>query len=132
MFLPITWKTGSARSNASSGPPTMIDSAASIAPFSPPETGASSIGTSFPASRSANRRVGTGAIELMSITSDPSRTPSATPPSPKSAASTSGVSGHIVMTMSLAAATPAEEPPRAAPASTSSSTGAGTRLDRDG
>ena len=85
----------------------MIESAASIAPFSPPLTGASSIATSFAANASAITRVGPGSIELMSMTSDPDAAPSSTPPAPVSTCSTSVVSGSIVIVMSLAAATAA-------------------------
>ena len=49
----------------------MIESAASVAPFSPPLTGASSIATSFAANASAITRVGPGSIELMSTTKGP-------------------------------------------------------------
>ena len=51
--------------------PTMIESAASIAPFSPPLTGASSIATSAANEAPAIARRRLGSIELMSITSDP-------------------------------------------------------------
>ena len=50
IVLPIAWKIGSIASKTGLSPPTMIESAASIAPFSPPETGASSILTPFAAS----------------------------------------------------------------------------------
>ncbi|OLD78109.1 MAG: hypothetical protein AUG87_02315 [Candidatus Rokubacteria bacterium 13_1_20CM_4_70_14] len=46
---PIAWKIGSTASNTTFSPPTMIESAASMAPFSPPDTGASSISTPFEA-----------------------------------------------------------------------------------
>src|SRR5438034_395574 len=49
---PIASKSGRARAKASSGPPTMIESVPSIAPRSPPETGASSI--EMPRSSSAS------------------------------------------------------------------------------
>jgi hypothetical protein len=41
MFLPISWKRGSTRSNAACGPPTMMVRLAALAPTSPPDTGAS-------------------------------------------------------------------------------------------
>ena len=53
----------------------MMESVPSIAPRSPPETGASSISTSCAASRSAIARVGPGSIVLMSITSEPAAAP---------------------------------------------------------
>ena len=83
MFAPIASKMGRARSNASGVPPTMIERVASIAPFSPPLTGASSVATPFTAKASAIARVGPGSIELMSITSAPPATPSSTPPGPE-------------------------------------------------
>ena len=55
----------------------MIDSVPAFAPTSPPETGASSIATSFDARRSANERVAIGSIVLMSI-----RRMAAAPPPP--------------------------------------------------
>ena len=127
MLLPSASNTGVARANASSVPPTMIESAASIAPFSPPLTGASSIATSFAANASAITRVGPGSIELMSTTSDPGAAPSSTPPPPERTCSTSVVSGSIVIVMSLASATAAGPSALAAPASTSSSTGPSER-----
>ena len=45
IVLPMAWKTGRAASKSAASPPTMIESAPSIAPFSPPDTGASSIRT---------------------------------------------------------------------------------------
>ncbi len=105
----------------------MIESVPASAPTCPPETGASSIATSFAASRSANPRVRIGSIVLMSITSEPAVAPSATPASPNSTSSTSGVSGTIVITTSDADATSAGERARAAPSDTSASTGGAER-----
>ena len=101
----------------------MIESAASIAPRSPPLTGASSIATPFAANAAAIVRVGPGSIELMSITREPSETPSITPPAPTRTCSTSAVSGSIVIVTSLPAATDAGPSARTAPAATTSSTG---------
>ena len=53
----------------------------------------------------ANSLVAIGLIEDMSITSVPCFSPSATPPAPNSTASTSGVSGTMMMTTSDFAAT---------------------------
>src|SRR5438067_2508217 len=85
----------------------MIESRASIAPTSPPDTGASSVwkGGWFFAARSANSLVRCGEIVLMSIASSPSWAPAATPYVPNSTASTSGESTTIVMTMSERCAT---------------------------
>ena len=58
----------------------MIESVASIAPRSPPLTGASSIAIPRAANASAIVRVAPGSIELMSMTSDPGAAPSSTPP----------------------------------------------------
>ena len=66
--------SGRARSKAAAVPPTMIERVPAIAPLSPPLTGASSI--SAPAGRgasSASSRAVAGAIELMSIASQPGR-----------------------------------------------------------
>jgi len=127
IVLPRTSKIGIARTIASGSPPTMIESVPSIAPRSPPLTGASTIATSRAARAAAISRVGAGSIELMSITSDPAAAPSTTPLSPVRTCSTTRVSGSIVMVTSLAAATSAGPDARVAPASTTSSTGAGLR-----
>ena len=67
MVLPTASSTGRASAKSSAAPPTMIDSVPSIAPASPPETGASS--TRTPASRpaSATRTATSGRIVLMSM-----------------------------------------------------------------
>src|SRR5512137_1246585 len=67
-----------------------------------------------------------GEMELMSTTVVPGRNPSATPPGPKSTASTSGVSGTIVMTTSERAAT-SFPPEQATPPLASRSAGTGFR-----
>src|SRR5262245_2715333 len=124
---PIASNRGSARSNASSGPPTMIESVPASAPTWPPETGASSIETPFSPSRSANDRVAIGSIVLMSITSEPGAAPSAAPSAPSSTRSTSGVSGSIVTITSEARATSAGLEAHEAPSATSASTGGAGR-----
>src|SRR5262245_12190993 len=116
-----------ARSNASSGPPTMIESVPASAPTCPPETGASSIEKPLSPSRSANDRVAIGSIVLMSITSEPEAAPSATPSAPSSTSSTSGVSGSIVTITSEARATSAGLEAHEAPSATSASTGGAER-----
>src|SRR5438067_5871147 len=85
----------------------MIESRASIAPTSPPDTGASSVwkGGWFFSARSANSLVRCGEIVLMSTASSPSWAPAATPSAPNSTASTSGESTTIVTTMSERCAT---------------------------
>ena len=50
IVFPIAWKTGRTCWKTAGSPPTMIERVPSMAPFSPPETGASSILTPFSAS----------------------------------------------------------------------------------
>ena len=104
----------------------MIASDPSIALGSPPETGASSISTPFFASSAATSWAASGAIELMSTRMLPWRTPSMTPPFPRTAAFTWGELGSMVMMTSACAATSLGDDPALAPALTTSSTGAAT------
>ena len=69
IVLPITSNSGRARSNASEGPPTMIDSVPSRAPTSPPDTGASNAVAPSSDAASKTALATAGAIELMSIRS---------------------------------------------------------------
>ena len=79
----------------------MIASVPSMAFGSPPLTGASRNSTPF-ASQAAPTFCDTiGLIELMSTTMEPFLAPSSTPFAPRTACSTSGPSGTIVMTISL-------------------------------
>ena len=121
MVFPRASKRGIARFRSDSSPPTMIARRASIAPTSPPDTGASSVrkGGRFAAARVANSRVATGLTVLMSIASRPSCAPAATPSGPKITASTSGVFVTIVTTMSLRSATSRGVRAMVAPASPS-------------
>src|SRR5271166_5096638 len=80
--------------------------------------------------RRAKSLVAIGEIELMSTTTLPALSPSAIPSLPNRAASTSGVSGTITMTMSARAATSRPELQPIAPAS-SSSFGRAPRLRRN-
>src|SRR5438445_670166 len=107
IVFPSASKTGIARFTSFSSPPIMIERRASIAPSSPPETGASSVRNSgrFAAARFANSRVAAGEIVLMSIASKPSCAPAAMPSGPKVTVSTSGELVTMVMTMSLRSAT---------------------------
>src|SRR6266550_5017897 len=107
IVLPSAWKSGITRATSASSPPIMIASRASIAPTSPPDTGASSVrkGGRFAAARFARSRVAAGLIVLMSIARSPSCAPLAIPSAPNMTASTSGVLVTIVTTMSLRAAT---------------------------
>jgi hypothetical protein len=73
----------------------MIESAALIAPISPPLTGASSIEPPLSATVAASRSVATGEMLLMSITTPPGCSPARTPSDPVSTRSTSaGVGQH--------------------------------------
>ena len=90
MVFPSASKTGIALRTSASSPPTMMESRASIAPTSPPETGASRVRTPFAPARSLTRRSTSGEMVLMSIHSCPAFAPSIAPSLPKSTASTSG------------------------------------------
>src|ERR1700754_225945 len=128
MVAPTTSKTGAASVKSSAAPPTMIDKLPSIAPASPPETGASSTRRPRAAPTSAIRRETSGRIVEKSITRAPSRALSKTPSSPVSTSSTSGESGTMTaMTsapLTASAMLPAPRPPAAATASIA----AGSRL----
>ena len=82
IVFPIAARIGFARSKPASLPPTMIESVPAIAPLSPPLTGASSISAPPAAARSASSRAVEGAIELMSIASQPGRSASKAPSGP--------------------------------------------------
>ena len=102
-------------------PPTIIASVADIAPGSPPDTGASRNATPCASQAAAIFCELAGAMELMSITTDPSDAPSRTPFWPRIAASESAESGTIVMTVGVAAATSAADDAGFAPSPTTSS-----------
>ena len=106
----------------------MIDSAASIAPFSPPETGASSILTPLAASAAPTFCEMMGEIVDMSMNTRPLRPPSMIPSLPSATSSTSGEFGNIVMSTSHWAATSFGELAAFAPAPASSSTAPRLRL----
>src|SRR5919197_2072519 len=107
IVFPSAWKSGIARRTSASSPPIMITRRASIAPTSPPETGASSMrkGGRFACARRAMSLVAAGLIVLMSTRRRPSCAPDATPSGSNTTASTSGVFVTIVTTMSLRSAT---------------------------
>ncbi len=104
----------------------MMASVPSIALGSPPLTGASRKSTPLASSAAPTFCATIGLIELMSITVAPFLTPSMTPLGPRTACSTSGPSGTIVMTMSVLPATSFGDEPFCAPAATTSSRPAGT------
>ena len=107
----------------------MIERMPSIAPFSPPETGASSILTPFGASAAPTFWETIGEIVDMSARIWPDRTPSSSPFGPSATSSTSGEFGSIVMIRSPAArATAAGESAVFAPSPASSWTAAWLRL----
>ena len=112
---PMASSTGRARVTASAAPPTMIDSVPSIAPCWPPETGASRKSTPDAAERSASARAASGAMVLVSITSNPAEAPVRTPSGPATTCSTSGPSGSDVTTASTARATAAADAASRAP-----------------
>ncbi len=97
MVLPSAWNTGSAASKSAFSPPTMMDRAASIAPFSPPETGASSMRTPFAPSAFPTFWETSGEIVDMSAKSCPRLTLSMRPSLPSATSSTSGEFGSIAM-----------------------------------
>src|SRR5690242_15096495 len=105
IVLPSASNSGRARSTSAASPPTMIERRASIAPSSPPDTGASSVAKPFAFARSAKSRLAAGEMLLMSTTSNPGWAPSAMPSGPKVTASTSGAFVTIVTTMSERSAT---------------------------
>src|SRR6266581_1365489 len=107
MVFPRTLKSGIARLVSASSPPTMTARRASIAPTSPPETGASSVwnGGLFAAARFAISRDAAGLMVLMSIARRPGCAPAAMPSGPKVTASTSGELVTMVTTRSERAAT---------------------------
>ena len=107
MRLPIASKTGRAFSKASASPPTIIVSVPSIAPFCPPETGASSQNNPLDSASAASSCVTLGEIVDISMIIVPGFAVAKIPFSPCATAMTSGESVTIVMTTSQAAATSA-------------------------
>jgi hypothetical protein len=128
IVLPMAWKIGRTLSKSALSPPTMIESTASIAPRSPPDTGASSICTDFAASAAPIFCDTNGEIVDMSSSDIPARAPSITPSRPRTTASTSGELGSIVIRTSDWEATSRGEVPALAPALTRSSTAPRLRL----
>ena len=126
---PMHSRIGRTRARASLSPPTMMESVALMAPTSPPLTGASIMVPPLAATSAARRRVATGEMLLMSITTVPVAIVSRMPAGPAITASTSGVSGTIVMMMLACDATSAGELAAMAPAATSSVTAGVLRLN---
>ena len=100
----------------------MIARVPSMALGSPPLTGASKKSIPFAAHAAPIFCETIGLMELISTRMQPRRAPSKMPDSPSTAASTSGPSGSIVMTISDFEATSEQDAPRTAPFATTSST----------
>ena len=106
----------------------MIDSDASIAPCSPPLTGASTTPMPRLVPSAAKRAATSGRIVLQSIYSSPGLALAKTPSSPRATLSTSGESGSMVITTSAPATACATLDAPWPPAATSRSIGSGRRL----
>ena len=100
----------------------------SIAPISPPLTGASSIAAPSSRARADSRRAMAGEMVLESTITVPFCIAPKTPFVPSSTFSTSGPSGSMVMMSRAAFATSAGEFAAVAPAATRASTGPRLRL----
>ena len=96
--LPISARTGRARSNVGSSAPTMIVRVPASAPLVPPLTGASANPTARAARRAAIRRDPAGSPEVQSIRSAPVARPARSPSGPSRSASTSREVGRQVTT----------------------------------
>ena len=71
MVLPMHANSGRTRSKAAASPPTMIDSRASRAPTSPPETGASRLATPRARAAASISRASDGSLVVMSTSTAP-------------------------------------------------------------
>ncbi len=128
MVLPTTCRMGSASAKSSAVPPTMIDSAALIAPASPPDTGASISRKPWATACSASSTVTSGRMLEKSMISAPGLPLAKTPSSPASTSRTSGESGTITAMTSASATASATEAAARPPASTSGLVFSGERL----
>src|SRR6266568_1114883 len=126
--LPTALNTGAAASKSAAPPPTMIESAPSIAACSPPDTGASSTRYPCPAPSAASSAATSGRMEEKSMISAPAGACSKTPPWPVSTARTSGESGTIVATTPASRTAPAMSAAPRPPAAANCSVLAGLRL----
>ena len=106
----------------------MIDSVPSMAPCSPPDTGASSIRKPRSLASAASAAATSGRMVEKSMISAPGGALSNTPPGPASTERTSGESGTIVATTSASRTAPAMSAAPRPPAATSRSIRAGLRL----
>ena len=114
-------RIGMAVANAASEPPTKAVQTPFFAPSAPPDSGASTTSTPLTASASASSFSALGETVEQSSSTAPSRTPSITPPSPRTTAIRSGVSDTHVTTTSVSRAASAGDSARRAPRATSSS-----------
>ena len=126
--LPTASNTGLAASKSSAAPPTMIESTPSMAPASPPDTGASSTRNPRSAPSAASAAATSGRMLEKSMTSAPDGAFSKTPPGPARTAWTSGESGTMVATTSASRTASAMSLAPRPPAATSCSTRSGLRL----
>ena len=106
----------------------MIDSVPSMAPCSPPDTGASSIRKPRSLASAASAAATSGRMVEKSMISAPGGALSNTPPGPASTERTSGESGTIVATTPASRTAPAVSAAPRPPAAASCSTRAGLRL----
>jgi hypothetical protein len=83
MLVPISCRIGIAAATSASAPPIMIESLASRAPISPPDTGASTAPSPFAAAALAIRLASDGLEVVMSIKMVPGLACARMPPSPK-------------------------------------------------
>ena len=106
---PRAFSTGRACSTSRSSPPTNIVRVAFLAPSLPPDTGASTMRSSRSRRRAAKSQLLDGAMVEQSMINVPERAADATPSSPKSTASTSGVSDTQMTTSGVSATASAGE-----------------------
>ena len=97
----------------------MIESTPSIAPCSPPDTGASSTRKPRSVPSAASAAATSGRMLEKSMISAPAGAFSKTPPSPASTSCTSGESGTMVATTSASRTAPAMSAAARPPAATS-------------
>ena len=128
IVLPTASKTSDTASKSDFSPPTMIDSTPSMAPGSPPETGASSGFRPFSLACSARSVATSGRMVEKSIQVAPAAAEARMPSSPSSTFSTSGESGTMVMMTSAPSTASAMVAAACPPASARASALAGVRL----
>ena len=105
MVLPRHSNSGRTRSNTAGSPPTMIDSRASRAPTSPPDTGASRLATPRARAAASISRASEGSLVVMSTSTAPAAAPASAPSAPSTTSRTSCGKPTMVKTTSARAAT---------------------------